>query len=76
MPRGDQLSRQWKIIQALSSSGRGTTAARLAEEAECTLRTVYRDLEALQAAGFPVYNDNSLCYASSKLKRSGSLAGC
>jgi len=57
MPRGDQLSRQWKIIQALSSSGRGKIAVQLAEEVECTLRTVYRDLEALQAAGFPVYNE-------------------
>jgi predicted DNA-binding transcriptional regulator YafY len=57
MPRGDQLSRQWKIIQALSASGRGRTAAELADEVECTQRTVYRDLEALQAAGFPVYNE-------------------
>jgi len=57
MPRGDQLSRQWKIIQALSASGRGKTAAELADEVECTQRTVYRDLEALQAAGFPVYNE-------------------
>jgi predicted DNA-binding transcriptional regulator YafY len=57
MARGDQLARQWKIIQALISSGRGTTAAQLAEEVECAQRTVYRDLEALQAAGFPVYND-------------------
>jgi predicted DNA-binding transcriptional regulator YafY len=57
MPRGDQLSRQWKIIQALGVSGRGKTAAALAEEVECTQRTVYRDLEALQTAGFPVYNE-------------------
>jgi len=29
----------------------------LAEEIECHPRTVYRDLEALQVAGFPIYNE-------------------
>lgn len=57
MSRGDQLARQWKIIQTLIASGRGKSAVELAASVECTMRTVYRDLEALQAAGFPVYND-------------------
>ena len=57
MARGDQLARQWKIIQALSSSRQGRTAVQLAQEMECHKRTVYRDLEALQLAGFPVYNE-------------------
>ncbi len=55
MARGDQLSRQWRIIQALMSAGRGQTAAELAAELECHSRTVYRDLEALQMAGFPLF---------------------
>ncbi|BBO93009.1 transcriptional regulator [Desulfosarcina ovata subsp. ovata] len=54
MARGDQLSRQWKIIHLLSKSNAGKTAAQLAESLECTPRTVYRDLEALQAGGFPI----------------------
>ncbi len=54
MARGDQLSRQWKIIQTLVASTYGKTAADLAEELDCTRRTVYRDLEALQAGGFPI----------------------
>jgi predicted DNA-binding transcriptional regulator YafY len=54
MSRGDQLSRQWKIIQALIASRRGRSVPELAEMAGCHTRTVYRDLEALQAAGFPV----------------------
>jgi predicted DNA-binding transcriptional regulator YafY len=54
MSRGDQLSRQWKIIQALIASRRGRSVADLAQMVECHTRTVYRDLEALQAAGFPV----------------------
>lgn len=57
MSRGDQLSRQWKIIQALISAPGGRTAAELAAGLECTVRTVYRDLEALQSAGFPLYTD-------------------
>ena len=57
MPRGDQLARQWKIIQTLISSRPGKSAAELAEEIECHPRTLYRDLEALQAAGFPIYTE-------------------
>jgi predicted DNA-binding transcriptional regulator YafY len=57
MARGDQLSRQWKIIQRLLSSHMGKTVAELAEALECHPRTVYRDLEALQAAGFPLYTE-------------------
>jgi len=54
MARGDQLGRQWKIIQALIASRRGKSVPELAEMVECHTRTVYRDLEALQVAGFPV----------------------
>jgi predicted DNA-binding transcriptional regulator YafY len=54
MARGDQLARQWKIIQALIASRHGRSVPDLAEMVECHTRTVYRDLEALQAAGFPV----------------------
>jgi predicted DNA-binding transcriptional regulator YafY len=57
MPRGDQLARQWKIIQTLITSRQGKSAADLASEIECHPRTLYRDLEALQAAGFPVYTE-------------------
>lgn len=56
MARGDQLSRQWRIIQTLISAKQGKSASDLAETLECHSRTIYRDLEALQAAGFPLYN--------------------
>ncbi len=55
MARGDQLSRQWRIIQTLNTSKIGKSAADLAEDLDCNPRTVYRDLEALQTAGFPIY---------------------
>jgi predicted DNA-binding transcriptional regulator YafY len=35
----------------------GKSAADLASELEINPRTIYRDLEALQVAGFPVYNE-------------------
>lgn len=59
MARGDQLSRQWKIIQALIASRRGRSVPELAEMVDCHVRTVYRDLEALQAAGFPVTTERA-----------------
>lgn len=57
MARGDQLSRQWKIIQSLMAAKHGKSATDLARDLECHSRTVYRDLEALQMAGFPLYNE-------------------
>ena len=57
MARGDQLARQWKIIQTLITSKLGKSAAELANDLECHPRTLYRDLEALQAAGFPIYTE-------------------
>ncbi len=57
MARGEQLARQWTIIQSLQSDLNGKTVAELASVLDCHTRTVYRDLEALQLAGFPIYTD-------------------
>ncbi|MBW1982779.1 MAG: transcriptional regulator [Deltaproteobacteria bacterium] len=57
MARGDQLARQWRIIQTLITSKHGKTVAELVKEENCHPRTIYRDLEALQAAGFPIYSE-------------------
>ena len=57
MARGEQLSRQWKIIQTLMAASQGKTKQELSQDLECHHRTVYRDLEALQEAGFPIYNE-------------------
>ena len=57
MARGDQLGRQWKSIQLLISSRIGKSASDLAQDLECNPRNIYRDLEALQVAGFPIYTE-------------------
>jgi predicted DNA-binding transcriptional regulator YafY len=57
MARGDQLGRQWKIIQTLITLKKGRSAAELATDLDIHPRTVYRDLVALQVAGFPIYTE-------------------
>lgn len=55
--RGDQLARQWQLIQLLGRSRAGVGVDALAAELECVRRTVYRDLDALMYAGFPVTSE-------------------
>ena len=55
--RGDQLARQWQLIQRLARSRVGVGLDQLAEDLGCVRRTVYRDLDALQYAGFPVVSE-------------------
>jgi predicted DNA-binding transcriptional regulator YafY len=55
--RGDQLARQWQLIQRLGRSRAGVGLDQLAEELGCVRRTVYRDLDALMYAGFPVVSE-------------------
>ena len=51
-----RASRLVSIILLLQARGR-MTAAHLAEELEVSVRTVYRDVESLHAAGIPLYGD-------------------
>lgn len=55
--RGDQLARQWQLIQRLAKSRVGVGLDELAEDLGCVRRTVYRDLDALMYAGFPVVSE-------------------
>ncbi|HXV35942.1 MAG TPA: WYL domain-containing protein [Myxococcota bacterium] len=55
--RGDQLARQWQLIQRLAKSRAGAALDELAEDLGCVRRTVYRDLDALMFAGFPVVSE-------------------
>ena len=55
LPRNAEVIRQWTILRELEAS-RGATIRRLAETTGVTTRTIRRDLEALQEAGFPLYD--------------------
>lgn len=55
MARGDQLIRQWRIIQWLSVSRYGKTVTQIADRLKSHPRSIYRDLAALETAGFPLY---------------------
>jgi predicted DNA-binding transcriptional regulator YafY len=55
--RGTQMARQWKIIRLMESHKYGISGNELAVELDTPLRTIYRDLEAIQEAGFPLYTD-------------------
>jgi len=46
--RGDQLTRQWRVIQAIEASPDGLTVAEIAKRDETGIRTMYRALEAFQ----------------------------
>lgn len=54
--RNAEVIRQWKVLKTIES-GRFTSAAKLAAAHGVTERTIRRDIEALQEAGFPLYDD-------------------
>lgn len=54
MPRGDQVARLYRLVMALASTKHGLSVERLAGKYEWRPRTVYRDLHALELAGFPI----------------------
>jgi predicted DNA-binding transcriptional regulator YafY len=54
--RNAEVIRQWSILRDLESSRR-LTIDDLAERTGVTTRTIRRDLEALQTAGFPLYDE-------------------
>jgi len=56
MPRNAEVIRQWTILKELEASRRATIDA-LAAQTGVTTRTIRRDLEALQEAGFPLFDE-------------------
>ena len=54
--QADRLARILRVLELVQSRGRWTTRA-IADEIECSERTVYRDLDVLRFAGIPYYRE-------------------
>ena len=60
MPRNAEVIRQWTILREIENArAAGVTIDDLAARCDVTTRTIRRDLEALEEAGFPLFDDRS-----------------
>jgi len=60
VPRNAEVIRQWTILREIEQArGSGVTIDDLAARCDVTTRTIRRDLQALEEAGFPLYDDKS-----------------
>ena len=60
VPRNTEVVRQWTILREIESARSvGVTIDQLASLCKVTTRTIRRDLQALEEAGFPIYDDRS-----------------
>ena len=60
MPRNAEVIRQWTILREIENArAAGVTIDNLAARCDVTTRTIRRDLQALEEAGFPLFDDRS-----------------
>jgi len=60
VPRNAEVIRQWTILREIESARTsGVTIDELAVLCDVTTRTIRRDLQALEEAGFPLFDDKS-----------------
>ena len=60
MPRNAEVIRQWSVLREIERSrAAGVTIDDLASQCGVTTRTIRRDLQALEEAGFPIYDDRT-----------------
>jgi predicted DNA-binding transcriptional regulator YafY len=60
VPRNAEVIRQWTILREIERArGSGVTIDELASLCDVTTRTIRRDLQALEEAGFPLFDDRS-----------------
>ena len=58
MPRGDQLARQWRLLHLIDRP-QGVTVEDAARDLGCAVRTIWRDVNALEKAGMPLYPERA-----------------
>jgi predicted DNA-binding transcriptional regulator YafY len=59
VPRNAEVIRQWTILREVERARAGVTIDDLAVRCGVTTRTIRRDLQALEEAGFPLFDDRS-----------------
>src|SRR5262245_15581548 len=60
VPRNAEVIRQWTILREIKRArAGGVTIDELAALCDVTTRTIRRDLQALEEAGFPLFDDRS-----------------
>lgn len=60
MPRNAEVIRQWTILREIERARTaGVTIDELASRCNVTTRTIRRDLQALEEAGFPIFDDRT-----------------
>ena len=57
MPRNNEVIRQWRLLLHLDARSHGTSVDDLSRELGVTKRTIWRDVAALQEAGFPLVDE-------------------
>ena len=64
MPRNTEVIRQWTILREIERARTaGVTIDELAALCDVTTRTIRRDLQALEEAGYPLFDDkDSIMY--------------
>ena len=58
MGRGNQLERQWRLLQLIDRPA-GVTIEDAASDLGCHIRTIWRDVDVLARAGLPIYDDKA-----------------
>jgi predicted DNA-binding transcriptional regulator YafY len=72
VPRNAEVIRQWTILREIERSrGTGLTIDELAGLSGVTTRTIRRDIQALEEAGFPLFDDRSLDDGRTRWKVNG-----
>src|SRR5262245_47771539 len=72
MARSAEVIRQWTILREIEHARTtGVTIDELSSKCDVTTRTIRRDLQALEEAGFPLFDDKSGDYGRTRWRING-----